>query len=181
MPDLVLLAAEGGHAVENAPIIPHDFNEVIWGSIAFLIVFGLIIWKGGPAILTMWYGRIGRLQGELETAASARTEAEQELATVSTRIADADSERARLRAEATASAEAVRQQVAARAVQDAEDIRRRGAADIESSKQQVSVDLSAELADLAVGAAEAVVTSNLDAATQADLVERYIASVGETR
>ena len=34
----LLLAAEEG----NGPWLPHDLNEVYWGTIAFLIVFGLL-------------------------------------------------------------------------------------------------------------------------------------------
>jgi F-type H+-transporting ATPase subunit b len=170
----MLLAAEGGG---NAPILPHDLNEVIWGSIAIILVVSLIVWKGGPAIKAMWNGRIERLAGELDAAAAAKVTGEAELAAVEQRIADAAGERERIRSEATESAAAVREQLAARAVEDAAAVRRRGAADLTSSQQQVSVDLESELADLAVGAAEAVVTSNLDAATQAELVERYIASL----
>lgn len=179
MQNPVLLAAEAG--AENSAILPHDFNEVIWAGSAFVIVMALIVWKGGPAIKAMWNGRIERLSTELDEAASTRAEAEAAKAEVEARIANVDAERERLRAEAALNAEAVREQVAARAVQEAEDIRRRGAADIEAAKAQVSVDLSSELADLAIGAAEQVVANSLDDATQADLVERYIASVGETR
>lgn len=170
----MLLAAEGGG---NAPILPHDFNEVIWGSLAIIIVVSLIVWKGGPAIKSMWNGRIERISGEIEAAAAARAAAEAELAQVEQRIADAAGERERIRDEALQSATAVREQLAARAVEDAAAVRRRGAADLAASQQQVSVDLGEELADLAVGAAEVVVTRNLDAVTQAELVERYIASL----
>ncbi len=179
MQNPVLLAAEAG--AENAPILPHDFNEVIWGSLAFIIVFALIIWKGGPAIKGMWSGRIERFEGELSSAASARAEAESSLADVESRIANAEAERERILAEADRNAEAVRAQLAERAAQDAADVRRRGVADIEAAKAQVAADLSSELADLAVGAAEAVVANSLDQAAKEDLVERYIASVGESR
>ncbi len=175
----VLLAAEAG--AENAPIIPHDFNEVIWGSIAFIIVFALIVWKGGPAIKGMWNGRIERFEGELSSAAEARAEAEASLADVEGRIANAEAERERILNEAARNAEAVRAQLTERATQDAADVRRRGASDIEAAQAQVSADLSAELADLAVGAAEAVVANSLDQAAKEDLVEKYIASVGEAR
>ena len=57
-------------------------------------------------------------------------------------------------------------------------MRERAAADIESSKAQAVADLQAEVARLAIGAAEVVVQHNLDPSTQTQLVENYIAQVG---
>lgn len=179
MQNLLVLAAEGGHEPNNA-IIPHDFNEVIWGSLAFLIVMGLIIWKGGPAIRDMWNGRIDRLRGELDTAAAARAEAEAELAGVQQRIADADQEKARIRSDAQQAASGLTDQIAERARKDAIEIRERGTADADNSRAQAGADLQAELARVAVGAAEQVVQASLDAATQRDLVEDYIRQLGTT-
>jgi F-type H+-transporting ATPase subunit b len=177
MHNLLLFAAEGGHE-ENGAIIPHDINEVIWGSIAFFIVFGLIIWKGGPAIKNMWNGRIDRIRAELDAAEAARVASEGKLAEVETRIADADQERSRIRTEAQQTAAAVAQQIAERSVTDAEEIRQRARADADNARAQAGADLEAELALVAIGAAESVVQHNLDAATQRELIESYISRVG---
>lgn len=175
---LVLLAATEGEHVENSAVIPHDFNEVIWGGIAFLIVLGVIIWKGGPAIRDMWNGRIERISGELSSAETAHQEAQAMLSDVEGRIANADQERARIRAEAERTAASLIEQTAERAQRDAEDVRRRAVSDIAASQAQVSADLQSEIAQLAVGAAEQVVAKNLDEATQRQLIESYIANVG---
>ncbi|WP_208027108.1 F0F1 ATP synthase subunit B family protein [Rhabdothermincola sediminis] len=177
MVNLLVLAAEGGGHAGNGFILPHDFNEVIWGSSAFLVVAALLIWKGGPAIRNLWNGRIERLSNELSEAATARMEAEAALADVEGRIANADQERARIRSEAHQTAAALAEQIAARAEADAAELRARVAADAEASKAQAAADLKAELAELVVGAAEAVVARNLDGQTQAELVERYITSL----
>lgn len=58
------------------------------------------------------------------------------------------------------------------------DLRTRGASDVEAAKSQATSDLQSEIGLLAVGAAEAVVANNLDAATQAELIETYITRVG---
>lgn len=177
MLNLLVLAAEGGGHAENSFILPHDINEVIWGSSAFLVVVTLLVWKGGPAIKNLWNGRIDRLSNELSEAATARMEAEAALADVEARIANADQERARIRSEALQTAAAVKEQIAARAQADAAELRARVAADAEASKAQVLADLKAELADLVVGAAQAVVARNLDSQTQAELIESYIANL----
>ncbi|MEJ5256223.1 MAG: hypothetical protein WHS89_12835 [Acidimicrobiales bacterium] len=177
MVNLLVLAAEGGGHAGNSFILPHDFNEVIWGSSAFLVVAALLVWKGGPAIRNLWNGRIERLSNELSDAATARMEAESALAEVEARIANADQERARIRAEAQQTAAALKEQIAARAQADAAEVRARAAADAEASKSQVMADLRAELADLVVGAAQEVVARNLDSRTQAQLIESYITNL----
>lgn len=178
--NLLILAAGEGEVVENGPILPHDINEVIWGSLAFFIVMGLLIWKGGPAIKAGWNGRIERIKDEIDSAEASRTAGESALADVQGRIANADAERQRILGEARQTAEALKAQLVAKANQDAADLKARASADIESAKTQVLADLRAEVAQLALGAAEAVVASNLDPATQNDLIESYISKVGAT-
>ncbi len=56
-------------------------------------------------------------------------------------------------------------------------MRSAAAADVEAAKVQAIADLQGEVAQLAVGAAEVVVRRSLDAATQTQLIEDYIASV----
>ena len=63
-----ILAAE---TEGNGFWLPHDFNEVIWGTIAFVIVIGVIIWKGGPAIKAAMAARPERISGELSAATGA--------------------------------------------------------------------------------------------------------------
>ena len=132
MSHLLLLATEE----PNGFLLSSDLNEVIWGSIAFFIVLGLLIKFGGPAVKNGLTGRTERLATELDDAAAAK----------------ADTDAAELVARATA--------------------------DVEASKGQALADLQADAASLALGAAEAVVNRNLDAATQTDLIETYITQVG---
>jgi len=175
--NILILASEAEHHA-NGWVLPGDINEVIWGTIGFLVVATLIVWKGGPAIKAMWNGRIDRIRTELETAATARAEAEARLAAVEADLADADNERQRIVAEARETAAAVKAQIIAKAGTDAADLRTRGASDVEAAKAQATSDLQAEIGILAVGAAEAVVANALDAATQSQLIDNYIDKVG---
>lgn len=172
--NMLILASEA----KNGWVLPGDINEVIWGTIGFLVVATLIVWKGGPAIKAMWNGRIDRIRTELESAAAARAEAEAKLAAVEADLADADNERRRIVAEARDTAAAVRAQIIAKAGTDAADLRARGTADVEAAKAQATSDLQAEIGVLAIGAAEAVVANALDATTQSQLIDNYIDKVG---
>ena len=89
----------------NGFLLPHDINEVIWGTIAFLIVLGLLIWKSAARpSRAAWNGRTERLSKELDDAAAAKAEAQTKLADVQHRIADAGNERQRILDEAAQTA-----------------------------------------------------------------------------
>jgi F-type H+-transporting ATPase subunit b len=176
MSQLLLLAAEGHE--ENGFLLSSDINEVIWGSIAFFIVLGLLIKFAGPAIKNGLSSRTERLAKELDDSAAAKAEAQTKLADVQHRIADAGNERQRILGEAAQTAASLKAQLQAKADQDAAELVARATADVEASKSQALADLQAEAAELALGAAEAVVSRNLDAATHADLIESYITQVG---
>lgn len=165
----------------NEWMLPHDINEVWWASSAFFIVVGLIWWKGGPAIKEAWGGRIKRIEAELADAAETRETAEAELAEVNDRISDGDAERERILAEARETAEELRRQLIERAEADAAEMVQRGGADVEAAKSQAMADLRHEVGELAVGAAEAVVSASLDESAQRELVETYIQEVGARR
>jgi F-type H+-transporting ATPase subunit b len=176
MSNLLLLAAEGHEP--NGFLLSSDTNEIIWGSIAFFIVLGLLIKFAGPAIKNALSSRTDRLAKELDDSAAAKAEAQTKLADVQHRIADAGNERERILGEAAQTASSLKAQLQAKADQDAAELVARATADVEASKGQALADLQADAASLALGAAEAVVNRNLDAATHADLIESYIAQVG---
>lgn len=171
---LALLAAEEG----NGYWLPHDINEVIWGTIAFVLVIGLLAWKAGPAIKAALAARPARIAAELDAAASNRATAEASFADVKAALADADKERDRIIDEARETATRVGADIVARAHTEATAIKERGTAELASARRQAQADLTAEVSRLALGAAERVVESNLTEATQQSLVESYISQVG---
>jgi F-type H+-transporting ATPase subunit b len=174
MSHLLLLAAEE----PNGFLLSSDFNEIIWGSIAFFIVLGLLIKFGGPAVKSGLGGRTERIAKELDDAAAAKAEAQTKLADVQHRIADAGNERQRILDEAGTTGASLKAQLQAKADSDAAELVARATADVEASKGQALADLQADAASLALGAAEAVVNRNLDASTQTALIESYITQVG---
>jgi F-type H+-transporting ATPase subunit b len=176
-PHLYLTVAETGESAVKLFFF-HSLSELVTTSLASIIVFALLWWKGMPAAKTMLAKRSDGIAAELSDAEKSRADGEGRLTEVRQRIADAEDERQRILVEARQTAEALKQQILARAAADAESVKVRAAADIESAKHQAIADLQAEAGALALGAAEAVVARNLDAETQAGLIDGYIEQLG---
>ena len=174
----MFILASGGEVEPNGFWLPHDINEVIWGSLAFFIIAALLWLKALPFAKKAMADRSDRIEKELADAEAARVGTEGELAELRSKLANADQERARIIAEARKSAESLQAQLIARAEDDATAIRARGTADAESAKHQAIADLQADVAALAMGAAEAVITQSMDASTQQSLIDGYIDQVG---
>ncbi len=174
--NIALLAAEEG--AENGFWLPHDLKEVLWGTLAFLVV-AFLLWKYArkPAA-SMASGRIERISGEIDAAAQTRLTAEAERDRIKAALADSGSEAARLIEDARRSADQLSVDVAARTEVEIAQMRERAAADLASTRTQAASDLSGELSRLSLGAAERVVESSLDAASQQRLIDQYISQVG---
>lgn len=176
---LLLASAEGGHAANGFFI--GDMKEALISAAASLLVFGLLWWKAGPAIKNALHSRTERIAKEIDDAEKARVDAEAKLTDVQARIANAENERQRILVEARQTAESVKTGIVARAEEEATALKARATADVEASKQQAIADLQAEVASLALGAAEAVIAANLDDGTQQSLVDGTISQVGAAR
>lgn len=174
-----------GNDVEDCQKSPNQLlpetNEIIWGAIGFIVVFGMIAWKGLPAAKAGMNARTERIQGDLDAAEAQRTEAEGILTQYQAQLADARTQSAQIIEEARQAADEVRANLQAKADADIAEQRAKATADIEAAKAQAMADLRGEVADLAIAAAEQVVGHNLDRATNVALVESFIDSVGATR
>jgi F-type H+-transporting ATPase subunit b len=177
----IQILIDGGSADDcqeaPSPILP-EMNEIIWGGIAFFLLL-LLMWKFAlPSVKEGMNARTERIRSDLDTAESAKTEAVGVLDTYKAQLADAKAEAARIIDEARLSADALKKDQETRLQTELAEARARSAADIEAAKAQATADLRGELAELAVGAASAVVNKNLDPAAQSQLIEDYINSVG---
>lgn len=175
---IALLASEEGGHHPNGYWLPGDPKEVLWGTLAFVIVVGLLWWKAGPALKKVMVARTERIGDHISAAAQQRADAEAERDRIKAALADSDSEAARIVEDARQTADALDAELAARAEAEAAALRERGAADIESARRQALANLTAEVSNLALGAAERVVHHNLTEASQQDLIEGYISQVG---
>jgi F-type H+-transporting ATPase subunit b len=182
--ECIAILVEGGSPLDceeaPSPLLPEKY-EILYGGLAFFIVFGFLTWKGLPAIKAGMAARTERIQGDLDAAEAAKAEAEATHAQYQAQLADARSESARIIEEARQAADEVKANLQAKAEADIAELRAKAAADIEAAKVQATADLRGEVTALALGAAEQVVGRNLDDATNVALVEQYIDQVGANR
>lgn len=180
--ELCIETLEEGGTIDDCQAAPNqlvpEINELIWGGLAFLIVFGFL-WKVGmPVIKQGMAARADKIKDDLDAAETQRTEASEILTQYQAQLAEARTESARIIEEARQAADEVRSGLQAKAESDMADLRSRATADIESAKAQAIADLRGEVTALAIGAAEQVVGRNLDQDTNSALVEQYINQVG---
>lgn len=166
---------KGYHTIN--PILP-AWKELIPGSLASIIVFGLLYWKAGPIIKKSFADRTARIQKSLDDAAAAKSAAEAEAARIRQAQGDIEAERARLYAEADMQAEALLADGRARLAAEIAELEARADADIASAAGRGTDELRAEIARYSGAAVDAIVRDTLDDAAQQELIENFIARVG---
>jgi F-type H+-transporting ATPase subunit b len=175
-------AADDPEACQEAPspILPAA-DELFWGSVSFLALLGLL-WKFAyPPVKQGMEARTERIRNDLAAAEGTKSEAQAVLDQYKAQLSEAKAEAGRIIEEARQAADAVKRDHETRMQAELAELRARAVADIESAKAQALADLRGEVAELAIGAAEAVVQRNLDGATQVQLVEDYINRVAAQR
>ena len=169
-----------GHAEEpsGTDLILPDMAELIWGAVAFLVVLWVLNKFAFPKLREAVEARERQIQGDLESAEQAKTEAQQAKANYDKQIADARGEANRIIEEARRQAEDVRKDLIAKAERDAEQITQRASEQLEAERNRTVTELQTTIGDLAIELAEKVVGRSLDAGTHRELVDAYIKEVG---
>jgi F-type H+-transporting ATPase subunit b len=171
------LAAEEVVDESHSWILPHGY-ELLFGTIASILIFALLWWKAGPFVVKAMRGRTERIQGELDNAAAELAAAETEAATIRQAVGDIGAERARLLAEADVHAEALLTDGRARLEAEIADLHAKADADIVALANRGGDELRSEIGHVASAAADRVVEQTVDAETQQRLIEDFITRVG---
>lgn len=166
-----------GDCVSGSWLLP-ETTEIIWGGLASLIIFAALYKFALPLAKKALADRTARIQGELDAAAADRTAAASEAAQIRQAKGDIAAERARILAEADASAEAVLADGRTRLAQELVQLEARGAAEIAGAQSRSGDELRAEISRLSNAAVDHVVTGSLDDATHQALIENFISRVG---
>lgn len=168
---LVLRAAEED---PSRFVLPKS-DELIWGSIAFLILFVALAKVAFPAINKILQARAEKIRSGLESAERSKVEADRTLEQYRRQLADARAEAQRIVDEAKKTGEALRADIASRAQREAEEIRQRAQAEAGREREQAFQSLRETVGDLSIRLATKVVEQELaDPKAQRALVQRMI-------
>jgi len=163
-----------------SPILPAA-NELIWGSVAFLLLFAILARVGYPALKKGMDNRAEKIRTSIDEAERARGDAQRILEEYQGQLADARSESARIIEEARQAADRLRQDLKRQAETEVGELRARAQEDIQAQVQRAMADLQSRVGELAIELAEKVVERSLDRETNMALIENYINQVGTTR
>ena len=166
------LAAEGG--TEHNPIVPL-WQEVVLGIIAFGLLCYVLMKFVFPRMEETFRARVDAIEGGLKRAEEAQAEANQLLEQYRAQLAEARTEAARIRDEARADAEGIRQDVLAKAREESDRIIAAGRDQLAAQRESIVRDLRSEVGTLAVELAGRIVGESLaDEARSRGTVDRFI-------
>ena len=172
---MVQLAAEG----KENPLIP-PWPELVIGLIAFVIVFGFLAKKLLPNINKVLDERREAIEGGMEKAEAAQTEAQSVLEQYKAQLAEARHEAARLRQEATEQGTALIQEMRAEGQRQREEIIAAGHAQIEADRKAAAHALRQDVGKLATDLAGKLVGESLeDHARQSRTIDRFLDELEE--
>jgi F-type H+-transporting ATPase subunit b len=167
---LVQLAAE---EAEN-PLIP-PIPELVIGLIAFFIVFYFLAKKLLPNINKVLEERREAIEGGIEKADAAQTEAQSVLEQYKAQLAEARHEAARLRQEAQEQGVVIIQEMRAEGQRQREEIIAAGHTQIEADRKAAAAALRQDVGALATALAGKLVGESLeDHARQSGTVDRFL-------
>ncbi|MER5179878.1 F0F1 ATP synthase subunit B [Streptomyces sp. NPDC002896] len=175
MSPLLNIAAE---EMEN-PLVP-PIPELVIGLIAFVIVFGALAWKLLPNINKVLEDRREAIEGGIEKAEAAQTEAQSVLEQYKAQLAEARHEAARLRQEAQEQGAALIAEMRAEGQRQREEIIGAGHTQIEADRKAAALTLRQDIGTLAVTLAGKIVGESLDDhARQSRTIDRFLDELEE--
>jgi F-type H+-transporting ATPase subunit b len=163
-------------AEEHNPILP-EADELIFGSLAFLLVFVVLARYAFPRLNQGLKERESKIRSDLERAEEARKEAEASLQRYEQQLQEARGESGRIIEEARKTAESMRRDLLAKAEDESRQIVTRAQEEIRAERDRVIQELRGQLAEWSVELAGRVVGQTLDRKRHAELVDAYIDEV----
>lgn len=171
-----LAQEEPTHHTPN-PILP-IWQELVIGGISFAILAFVLMKFVFPRMETTFKARVDAIEGGIERAEKAQAEANELLNQYKAQLAEARTEAARIRDEARADAEGIRQDVLAKAREESDRIIAAGREALAGERSAIVRELRSEMGTLAVDLAGKIVGESLaDEARRKGTVERFLSDL----
>ena len=157
-----------------------DPGMMIWTWITFFLVLGLLYKLALKPMLSAINNREDQIRGDIDSAKKQRDEAEALLNQHKELIANAESEAQKIVKENQQLAEKTKQSIINEARRESEKILENAKQEIERQKESALLSLRAEVADLAIGAAEKIIVQKLDKKEHNNVINEYIDSMSKS-
>jgi F-type H+-transporting ATPase subunit b len=158
-------------------LVTPELGTILWTLVTFVILFFLLKRFAWGPLLQMLDEREKSVKDSLEAAERARAEADETLRKNQEILAGARRETQALLEQGRKESETMRAEILAQARQEAQGLVEQGKRQIQFEQKQAIDSLRAQVADLAIGAAERLIHAELDDARHRQLVADYVKSL----
>jgi F-type H+-transporting ATPase subunit b len=174
---LTAFAVAAEEEAEGSLLLP-AIPDLLWGSIAFVIILAVFFWKVLPALNTTLDERREAIEGGIERAERAQAEADAKKGEYEQALADARAEAARIREQARADGAVILAELREQAQAEAARIAANAQVQIEAERAAALVSLRSEVGSLALDLASGVIGESLNDDKRASaLVDRFLADL----
>ena len=170
----LLALVQEEHAEDATSVVLPAAAELVYGAIAFVLLFWLLSKFAFPKLNEALAQRNAQIQGKLEESESKLTEAEQIRRRYEEQLADARNESNRIIEEARQTADAMRRDILARAEQEAQAAVTRAQAEVGAERDRAVQALRQEVGALSLQLASRIVEKELDPRQHQVLIDQYI-------
>lgn len=175
---MLLLAGE--HEEQINPLIP-IWEEVIVGGIAFAVLCFVLMKFVFPRMEQMYQARVEAIEGGLRRAEERQAEANTLFERYQEQLAELRTEASRIRQDAAAEGEAIRQEMLAKAREESDRIIAAGREQLAAERQTIVRELRGTIGTLAVELAGRIVGESLEEeARRKGTVDRFLADLDAT-
>ncbi len=159
------------------PVLPH-MGELIFGVIAFAILYVIVQKKVVPSLEKMYADRTAAIEGGMHQAEEAQQQAQAALEQYNAQLAEARVEAGHIRGEAQEQGAAIIAEFRVQAQVEANRIAEAAHKQIEAERQQAVVSLRSEVGRLSTELASRIVGESLhDETRQSGIVDRFLAEL----
>lgn len=172
------ILADAEPVEETHSVLLPELPDLIWGSLAFILILAVMIWKGVPAINATLDARADAIAGGIKRAEEAQAEAKAALDKYTEQLAGARAEAGKIREEAREDAKVIRAELVEQAQADAARIVANAQVQIEAERASALASLRSEVGTLALDLASGVIGESLaDDKKASGIVDRFLADL----
>lgn len=172
-----MLTAFQVKTAESPSLLLPALPDLVWGSLAFIVVLVFMIWKVLPRFNAALDARADAIEGGLKRAEEAQQGAKDALDQYNAQLAEARTEAASIREQAREDAKRIRAELVEQAQTEAARVLTIAQAQIEAERQSALVSLRAEVGAIAIDLASGVVGESLNDKRSNDIVDRFLADL----